>query len=240
MRKLAAYSTFGDFANRPAIDLAERSRRVAPMDDARVFLASGGGDAIDTAAKLARRYWVLQRPAAAHAPDLAHAGYHGTHGFGTSLGGIEAKSPTGARSSRRVSTIQHDSLEALEAEILRVGPDRVAAFFCEPVIGAGGVLPPPTATSRAWPTFAPSTACCSDRQRHLRLRPARHLVRLRALGGVRPDLITSPRASPSGYLPLGGVIASARSPRRSSRARAARAPPRRHVRRPSDPAAPPP
>ena len=42
-----------------------------------------------------------------------------------------------------VSTVQYDSLQALEAEILRVGPDRVAAFFCEPVIGAGGVHPPP-------------------------------------------------------------------------------------------------
>ena len=42
-----------------------------------------------------------------------------------------------------VSAVQRDSLEALEAEILRVGPDRVAAFFCEPVIGAGGVHPPP-------------------------------------------------------------------------------------------------
>ncbi len=41
------------------------------------------------------------------------------------------------------SNVVYDSLEALEQEILRIGPDRVAAFFAEPVIGAGGVYPPP-------------------------------------------------------------------------------------------------
>ena len=59
MRKLAAYSTFGDFGNRPANELCERLAAVAPMDDARVFLGSGGGDAVDTAAKIARRHWIL-------------------------------------------------------------------------------------------------------------------------------------------------------------------------------------
>ena len=66
MRKLEAYSTFGDFGNRPANELAERLAAVAPMEDARVFLASGGGDAIDTAAKIARRHWIAARPARAH------------------------------------------------------------------------------------------------------------------------------------------------------------------------------
>src|ERR671911_115673 len=46
MRKLEAYSTFGDFGNAPATAVAERLAERAPMDDARVFLASGGGDAI--------------------------------------------------------------------------------------------------------------------------------------------------------------------------------------------------
>src|SRR4051812_12012259 len=49
MARIEAYSTFGDFGNRPAAELAGRLAERAPMDDARVFLASGGGDAIDTA-----------------------------------------------------------------------------------------------------------------------------------------------------------------------------------------------
>jgi putrescine---pyruvate transaminase len=90
MRRLEAYSTFGDVGNRPANELAERLASMAPMDDARVFLASGGGDAIDTAAKIARRHWVLRgRPGRTHLISRTQ-GYHGTHGFGTSIGGIEA------------------------------------------------------------------------------------------------------------------------------------------------------
>jgi putrescine---pyruvate transaminase len=143
MRRLEAYSTFGDFGNRPASELAERLAALAPMDDARVFLASGGGDAIDTAAKLVRRHWVLAgQPERVHLISRTQS-YHGTHGYGTAIGGIEPNTSNWGPLVGAVSAVQHDSLAALEAEILRVGPDRVAAFFCEPVIGAGGVYPPP-------------------------------------------------------------------------------------------------
>src|SRR5213082_603531 len=54
--RLEAYSTFGDVVTPPAHELAER---LAPVDDARIFLTTGGGDAIDTAAKLARSYFDL-------------------------------------------------------------------------------------------------------------------------------------------------------------------------------------
>jgi putrescine---pyruvate transaminase len=142
MRTLEAYSTFGDFGNKPSNELCERLARLAPMEDARVFLGSGGGDAIDTAAKIARRHWVLRgQPERVHLISRTQ-GYHGTHGFGTSVGGIEANVTNWGPLVPDVSSVPHDSLEALEAEILRVGPDRVAAFFCEPVIGAGGVYQP--------------------------------------------------------------------------------------------------
>ena len=60
MQALEAYHTFGPFANEPALTLAERIRQMAPVDDGRVFLTSGGSDSIDTAAKLARRFWTVQ------------------------------------------------------------------------------------------------------------------------------------------------------------------------------------
>ena len=113
------------------------------MDDAKVFLASGGGDAIDSAAKIARRHWVLQgQPERVHIISRTN-GYHGTHGFGTSIGGIEANTANWGPLIPHTSAVPFDSLPALEQEILRVGPERVAAFFCEPVIGAGGVHLPP-------------------------------------------------------------------------------------------------
>jgi adenosylmethionine-8-amino-7-oxononanoate aminotransferase len=209
MRKLAAYSTFGDFGNRPANELCERIAAVAPMEDARVFLGSGGGDAIDTAAKIARRHWVMT----GH-PDRTHLisrtqGYHGTHGFGTSVGGIEANTSNWGPLVGDVSTVQWDSLEALEAQIQRVGPDRVAAFFCEPVIGAGGVHPPPEGYIQGVADL------CAE---HGILLIVDSVIcgfgRLGTWFGierwedVKPDLITFAKGVTSGYLPLGGVVVS--------------------------------
>jgi adenosylmethionine-8-amino-7-oxononanoate aminotransferase len=209
MKTLEAYSTFGDFGNKPANELCERLAKLAPMEDARVFLGSGGGDAIDTAAKIARRHWVLRgQPERVHLISRTQ-GYHGTHGFGTSIGGIEANVTNWGPLVSGVSSVQHDSLEALEAEILRVGPDRVAAFFCEPVIGAGGVFPP-------GPGYIEGVAdLCAE---HGVLLVIDSVIcgfgRLGTWFGierwedVRPDLITFAKGVTSGYLPLGGVVVS--------------------------------
>ena len=143
MEKIAAYQTFGDFSNAPSNELCARLAAHAPMEDAKVFLASGGGDAIDTAAKIARRHWILQgQPERVHILSRTN-GYHGTHGFGTSIGGIEANTANWGPLIPHASAVPFDSLPALEEAILHLGPERVAAFFCEPVIGAGGVHLPP-------------------------------------------------------------------------------------------------
>src|SRR5690349_21487425 len=109
MEKLETYSAFGDFANVAARELAATLADLAPMP-ARIFLTSGGGDSVDTAAKLARRYW-----AEIGQPDRTllisrTAGYHGTHGFGTALAGIPANRQG---FGPQVETVQvpHDSLE---------------------------------------------------------------------------------------------------------------------------------
>jgi putrescine aminotransferase len=209
MKRLEAYSTFGEFSNRPAIELCAALAERAPIDDARVFLGSGGGDAIDTAAKLARRHFVLRgQPERVHLISRTH-GYHGTHGFGTSIGGIEANTSNWGPLVPATSFVQWDSLPALEAEIRRVGADRVAAFFCEPVIGAGGVLPPPAGyiegvadlCAEHGILFVVDAVICG-------------FGRLGTWFGierwedVRPDLITFAKGVTGGYLPLGGVVVS--------------------------------
>ncbi len=209
MGRLAAYSTFGDFSNKPSNALATRLAALAPMDDAKVFLASGGGDAIDTAAKIARRHWVLQgRPERVHIISRTN-GYHGTHAFGTSIGGIEANTANWGPLVPHTSAVAFDSLPALEQEILRVGPERVAAFFCEPVIGAGGVHPPPEGYIEGVADL------CAE---HGILLVIDSVIcgfgRLGTWFGierwpeVRPDMITFAKGVTGGYLPLGGVVVS--------------------------------
>jgi len=143
LRELDTYSTFGDFANRPALELAERLAALAPLPGSRVFLGSGGGDAIDAAAKIARAHFQLVgQPERVHLIAREH-GYHGTHGYGTSVSGIEPNRAGWGPLVPGTSCVPYDSVDALAAEIERVGPERVAAFVCEPVIAAGGVRLPP-------------------------------------------------------------------------------------------------
>jgi putrescine---pyruvate transaminase len=208
MTRLATYSAFGPFANEPALELAERLCDLAPVDDARVFLTSGGGDSIDTAAKLARRYF-----AAVGQPERVHLisrsqGYHGTHGLGTSLGGIAANRVDVGPLDPNSSQVQHDSLDALAAEVERVGAERVAAVFIEPVIGAGGLHQP-------LPGYLEGAAALCERSGVLLVIDA-VISGFGRLGewfgperwGLRPSMITFAKGVTSGYLPLGGVVIS--------------------------------
>jgi adenosylmethionine-8-amino-7-oxononanoate aminotransferase len=89
MSRLEAYSTFGDLTNPPVIELAERVTSLAPIDDALLFLTSGGSDSIDTAVKLARRYFQVTGQPQRRYVIGRKRGYHGMHVAGTSIGGIE-------------------------------------------------------------------------------------------------------------------------------------------------------
>jgi putrescine aminotransferase len=210
MRELATYQTFGVFANRPALTLAERLAALAPLDDPRIFLVSGGGDAIDTAAKLARRYFAqVGQPERTHLISRTQ-GYHGTHGLGTSIGGIPVNRVDVGPLDPDVSVVAWDSLEALEAEIARVGAERVAAVFVEPVIGAGGVLQPPPGYVEGVAALCGRTGvlfvCDSVIGGFGRLGSWFGVERF----GVRPDMLTFAKGVTSGYLPLGGVVVGAK------------------------------
>jgi adenosylmethionine-8-amino-7-oxononanoate aminotransferase len=210
MRDLATYQTFGVFANRPALELAERLAALAPLDDPRIFLVSGGGDAIDTAGKLARRYFAaIGQPERTQLISRSQ-GYHGTHGLGTSIGGIPSNSEGVGPLDPDVSIVPWDSLDALAAEIERLGAERVAAVFVEPVIGAGGVLQPPSGYVEGVAALCERTGvlfmCDSVIAAFGRLGTWFGAERF----GVRPDLLTFAKGVTSGYLPLGGVVVSAK------------------------------
>ena len=206
MGKIEAYSAFGDFVTRPGLDLAERLTDLAPMPS-RVFLTSGGGDSIDTAAKLARRYWFEVGQPERTVEISRTAGYHGTHGYGTALGGIDANR-VGFGPQVESAQVEWDSVDALRDTIASIGAERVAAFFVEPVIGAGGVYPPPDGYMQGV-----AEVC---REAGVLLVVDSVICGFGRLGGwygierfgVVPDMITFAKGVTSGYLPLGGVIVS--------------------------------
>ena len=208
MGKLEAYSCFADIANRPALDLAERLAALAPVDDAKIFFGSGGADAIDTAVKLARAYW--QARGEHHRVHVVsrETGYHGTHGFGTSITGIPPnRDGWGVLPGEATVAPLHD-LDGVEKVFAEVGPERIAAFVIEPVTGAGGVHLPVEG-------YIEGVAELCRRHGVLLIIDA-VIAGFGRLGtwfgierfGVRPDMITFAKGVTSGYLPLGGVVVS--------------------------------
>ena len=207
MADIAAYSNFGDLATRPTLDLADRLASVAPMADAKVFFTSGGSDAVDTAVKLVRRYWdLVGRP---HRTTIItrERAYHGMHLAGTSLAGIPANRAGHGPLDEGVVNVAWDDPEALAWQIDELGADRVAAFFCEPVIGAGGVYPPPPGYLEA------VREVCHERGV---LFVADEVItgygrtgRLFASEGLEPDLVLTAKGLTSGYLPMGAVFVGA-------------------------------
>lgn len=210
LEKLAAYSNFSAFTTEPTIALTERLAALAPMADAVVFLGSGGSDGVDTAAKLARRYWdALGHPERRLIVSREHA-YHGMHAFGTGEGGIPANRD-GYGGPIVGDTIQvgaHD-LDELEA-LFRARGSQIAAFIGEPVIGAGGVIAP---EEGYWEAV---TRLCDA---HGVLLVADEVItgfgRLGTLFGserfgIAPDMVTFAKGVTSGYLPLGGVLVGRR------------------------------
>jgi putrescine---pyruvate transaminase len=207
LAELETFHVFNEFANPPALELAERLASLAPQPGSKVFLTSGGGDSIDSAMKLARLYHdVHGAPERIHLISRAN-GYHGTHGIGTSILGLPGREGFGPL-VEQTSQIEWDSLDALEAEIARLGAETVAAFVYEPVIGSGGVLPPPPGYLEGVEEIC---------RRHGILTVADIVIGgFGRLGewlaverfGLKPDLIVFAKGVTSGYLPLGGVIAS--------------------------------
>jgi adenosylmethionine-8-amino-7-oxononanoate aminotransferase len=207
MAALETFHVFGRIANRPALELAERLAAVAPSAGSKVFLTSGGGDSIETAVKLARLHHRLRgEPGRTHLISRA-GGYHGTHGIGTSILGLPYRDEFGPLVAD-ASQVAWDSVDALEREIERIGPQRVAAFVYEPVVGSGGVLTPP-------PGYLGGVERLCRRHGIVTIADAviNGFGRLGTWFGVErfelePDLIAFAKGVTSGYLPLGGVIAA--------------------------------
>jgi adenosylmethionine-8-amino-7-oxononanoate aminotransferase len=210
MRRIPAYSAYGDLATRSTVDLAERLAALSPLDEARVFFTSGGAESIESAAKLARRFFSLTGEPDRTILISRDRAYHGVAGFGTSLAGAEVFREGIQPPVAGVLHVPWDSAGALRDAIEQAGPERVAGFFAEPVVGGGGVLAPPPGYFEEVQAICRDAGCLFVVDEVITsFGRCGHWFASERFG-LGPDLITFAKGSTSGYLPLGGVIASGR------------------------------
>jgi len=209
-RKLAATTCFDVYATDVTLAVADRVAELSPIEDARVFLTSGGSDSIESAGKIIRRYFALRGEPEKTVFIAREGAYHGMHAYGTSLAGIPGNHDGWGPLVREIEHVTAFNAEALEEKIREVGAERVAAFFAEPVIGAGGVFPPPEGYLKA------VREVCD---RHGVLLVCDEVVTgVGRLGrwtaserfGVVPDLLILAKVLTSGYQPLGAVVVGSR------------------------------
>jgi len=225
-----AFFPIWSYAHPNAIELADRLAGYAPGDLNRVFFSTGGGEAVETAFKLAKYYWKLQgQPAKTKVISRAVA-YHGTPQGALSITGIPAMKsmfeplvPGGFRVPNtnyyRAQEMGFDgTIEAfgqwaanrIEEMILFEGADTVAAVFLEPVQNSGGCFPPPPGY------FARVREICD--QYDVLLVADEVITGFGRIGemfasthyGFQPDMITCAKGMTSGYSPIGATIVSDR------------------------------
>jgi len=202
---LETYHCFDRFSNAPADELADRLVQLAPVANSRVFLTSGGSEAVDSAIKLAR----LAQALSGH-PDRTMIvsrtpSYHGFAYGGMTLTGLPNNRAHFGPGMGDAVQVPKDDLDAVRA-VFTEHPDRVAAVFAEPVIGAGGVYPP------ADGYLQELRALCDEQGAYLVLDEV--ICGFGRLGawsggehyGVQADLTTFAKGVTSGYVPLGGVL----------------------------------
>ena len=224
-----AFFPLWSYAHPAAIDLAERLAHEAPGDLNRVFFTTGGGEAVETAWKLAKQYYKLVGKPGKHKVISRHVAYHGTPQGALSITGIpEAKVPfeplvPGAHKVpntnlyRAPEHLREDPkafgrwaadriAEAIEFE----GADSVAAVFLEPVQNSGGCFPPPPGY------FERVREICDEYD--VLLVSDETICAFGRIGeifacndfGFVPDMITCAKGMSSGYAPIGAMIASDR------------------------------
>ncbi|MEV4204893.1 aminotransferase class III-fold pyridoxal phosphate-dependent enzyme [Nocardia salmonicida] len=207
LRTIAHYSNFGDLTEAPTQELAEKLASIAPVPGSKIFFTSGGSDSVETAAKLARRYWHEQGRADKKILVGRRLAYHGMHYASTALGGLTPNKEGYGVLVADTRTVEWDDAKSLLALIEEVGAEQIAAFFCEPIIGAGGVYLPPEGY------LAEVRQICRD---HDILFVADEVVTgFGRIGGswfastrfdLQPDLMTTAKGLTSGYLPMGAVF----------------------------------
>ena len=225
LEQLPYYSTFRGTSNDAVIELSFMLREFFEPDGlSRAFFTSGGSDGIEIALRLARQYHKVRGEAGRTKYLSLKKGYHGTHTGGASVNGnanfrtqyepllagcFHIPAPYTYRNSFNETDPEKLSqlcLAALEDEINFQGASTIAAFIMEPVLGAGGVIPP-------HPSFMPGVREICDRNGIVLI--ADEVITAYGRTGswsgsrhwsVKPDFSVTAKAITNGYFPFGAVM----------------------------------
>jgi putrescine---pyruvate transaminase len=209
MRELEAFHTFDRFTNRPAEEVCTMVADRAPFPGGRVFLTCSGSEAVDSAIKIARRAHAAAGEPQRTVVVARQPSYHGVTYGAMAATGLPPNHEGFGPMLGDVVHVPHDSLDAV-ADLLASEGDRVAAVLAEPVVGAGGVYPPPDGYLEGLRRL------CDEHGAFLVFDEV--ICGFGRLGtwfgsqsyGVTPDMMTFAKGVTSGYLPLGGVVVSPR------------------------------
>jgi adenosylmethionine-8-amino-7-oxononanoate aminotransferase len=228
-----AFFPLWSYAHPTAIELSEKVAGYAPGDLNRVFFTSGGGEAVETAWKLAKNYFKLTGKPMKHKVISRSIAYHGTTQGALSITGLpplkqqfeplvpstfrvpntnfyRAPSPFDGGREGDLEAFGRWAADQVAVAIENEGPDTVAAVFLEPVQNAGGCFPPPPGY------FQRVREICDEYD--VLLVSDEVICAFGRLGhmfgaerfGYQPDMITCAKGITSGYAPLGAMIATDR------------------------------
>ncbi|MQA09038.1 MAG: aminotransferase class III-fold pyridoxal phosphate-dependent enzyme [Pseudonocardiaceae bacterium] len=223
IRQLEYFTSFWEFSNPPAIELAQRLVGLAPGSIDKVYFTSGGSEGIDAALKMARyhhfrrgdtdRTWILARERAYH--GIAFGGsavsgfplYH--EGFGPMLPHVQHLTPPWPYRQELFNGTECTDfcIAELERTITEIGAENIAAMIGEPIMGVAGMVVPPT---DYWPRVQEVL-----RRNGILLILDEVVTAYGRVGrwfgaqhfGVEPDIVVTAKGITSGYFPLGAVLA---------------------------------
>ncbi len=223
MTELAYYNSFFGCTTEPTVRLAAKLAALTPGDLNHAFFSNSGSEANDTILRMVRHFWAVQDMPTKNIVIGRHNGYHGSTVAGASLGGMKGMHKQGGLP---IPDIQHidapfwfaDGADLspdayglamagkLEEKIIELGPQRVAAFIGEPIMGAIGVYIPPMSY---WPEV--ERIC---RKHDVLLIADEVICGFGRTGewfgqqyfGFQADIMTIAKGLSSGYIPIGAVM----------------------------------
>ncbi|SMF20354.1 Adenosylmethionine-8-amino-7-oxononanoate aminotransferase [Tistlia consotensis] len=226
-RRMVYYSSFGHHTSVPAAELAAKVTGLAPAGLNHVLFGTGGSMANDTAIRIVHFYFNRLGKPRKKKIITRHDGYHGSTYLAMSLTGVafdhQGFDLVGEELIARISapncyrrpagTTEAEFLDLLagefEAKVLELGPETVAAFIAEPIMGAGGVVVAPAGYHRRiWELCRKYEILYIADEVVTAFGRLGHFFASEAVFGMQPDILTCAKGFSSAYAPLSGTLIS--------------------------------